>query len=88
MPILGQELALAKIKELKNKLSLLEAVIQYPNSAVSLNIEKLINELPLDFQTSLGFGFKIESKKQIQKVIFKNDYKFEIEKTNSIVNEI
>ena len=63
--MLGEEFALAKMSELKNKLSLIEAVMQYPNSVVSLNIEKLINELPLNFQTSLGFGFKIESKKQI-----------------------
>ena len=62
--------------------------MKYPNSVVSLNIEKLINELPLNFQTSLGFGFKIESKKQIQKVIYKNDYEFEIQKTNLILNEI
>ena len=47
--MLGEEFALAKMNELKNKLSLLEAVMQYPNSVVSLNIEKLINELPLNF---------------------------------------
>ena len=63
--MLGEEFAKAKMDELKNKLSLIEKVMEYPNSVVSLNIEKLINELPLNFQTSLGFGFKIDSKKQI-----------------------
>ena len=47
--MLGEEFAKAKMDELKNKLSLIEKVMEYPNSVVSLNIEKLINELPLNF---------------------------------------
>ena len=49
--------------------------MNYPKSSVTLNIEKLINDVPII--TNLGFGFKIDNQKSIKQVINKTEFHFE-----------
>jgi hypothetical protein len=45
---------------LKNKLFEIKLVLEYPNNGkLSVNVEKLINELPLGTKDDLGFGLRL-----------------------------